>query len=97
MILNQENIDFIRQGQYAFGEYVLGHNEPNATNINAARALNCVYLRPSFNMQRGHELLHLQTNNIILRRKLTPMLLTTSIIKQVHALAKLEKFQMVLK
>jgi hypothetical protein len=43
------------------------------------------------NAQGGHELLHLQTNKIMKRSKLTKVPITRSIIKQVHALAELDE------
>jgi hypothetical protein len=43
------------------------------------------------NAQGGHELLHLQTNCVVKRRKLTKIPITLHIIKQVHALAVLDK------
>jgi hypothetical protein len=91
MILHQENIDYDRHCEYRFGEYVLAHDEPKRTNTNAPRALDCIYLRVVDNIQGGHELLHLQTNAVITRRQLTRMVLTPSIIRMVHQLAKLDK------
>jgi Ran GTPase-activating protein (RanGAP) involved in mRNA processing and transport len=42
--------------------------------------------------QGGHELLHLQTNNVVKRSNLTKIPITPSIIKQVlHALAELDE------
>jgi hypothetical protein len=43
------------------------------------------------NAQGGHELLHLQTNKVVKRRNLTKVPITPSIVKQVHALAELDK------
>ena len=40
--------------------------------------------------QEGHELLHLQTNSVITRHKVTSVPVTPSIISQVHALARLD-------
>jgi hypothetical protein len=87
MILHQENIDYDRHCEYRFGEYVLAHDEPKRTNTNAPRALDCMYLRALGSIQEGHELLHLPTNAVITRRKLTKMVLTPSIIRMVHRLA----------
>ena len=42
------------------------------------------------NSQGGHELLHLHTNKVVKHQNLTKILITPSIIKQVHALATLE-------
>eukprot|EP00957_Ditylum_brightwellii_P040857 3092356-Ditylum_brightwellii.AAC.1 len=82
MILHQENLDYTKHGVYTFGEYVLGHDEPAPSNTQEARALDCIYLSPTSNMQGGRELFHLQMNSIVTRQKCTPMPLTPSIIKQ---------------
>jgi hypothetical protein len=59
--------------------------------------LDCIYLRPMDNAQGGHELLHLQTNQVVKRRKLTKIPMPPSIIKQVHALAVLDDMPLGLK
>jgi hypothetical protein len=91
MILHQENIDYECHCEYRFGEYVLAHDEPKRTNTNAPRALDCIYLHVLDSIQEGHELLHLPTNSVITRRKLTKMVLTPSIIRMVHRLAELDE------
>ena len=49
------------------------------------------------NSQGGHELLYLQTNKFVKHRNLTKIPITSSIIKQVHALATLGDMPQVLK
>ena len=90
MIMHHENLDYERHCKYQIGEYVQAHDEPPQTNTNAARSLDCIYLRPMDNAQGGHELLHLQTNKVVKRRQLTKIPITPSIINQVHALAVLD-------
>jgi hypothetical protein len=91
MILHQENIDYERHCEYHIGEYVLAHAKPKRTNTNAPRALDCIYLCALDSIQEGHELLHLQTNGVIKRRKLTKMVLTPSIIRMVHQPAEIDE------
>jgi hypothetical protein len=45
-------------------------------------------LRYNDNLQGGHELLHLQTNAMITRRKVTPIPITPAVITQVNLLAE---------
>ena len=90
MILHQRSLEYNRHCQHALGTYVQAHEEPQFSNTNAARSLDCVYLRYNDNFQGGHELLHLPTNSLITRRVVTPMPITPSIIQQVHALAEQE-------
>jgi hypothetical protein len=91
MIMHHKNLDYERHCKYQIGEFVIAHEEPNHTNTDASRALDCIYLRSMENAQGGHELLHLQTNKFVKRRKLTKVSITPSIMKQVHALAELDE------
>ena len=91
MLMHQRNLDYSRHCQYALGTFVQAHDEPKHSSTNAPRSLDCIYLRYTDNIQGGHELLHLQTNSVITRRKVTPVPITPAIIKQVHtALAEQE-------
>ena len=90
MIVAQENLDHDRHCKYACGDYVQAHEEPLRSNTNAARSLDCLYLRPTAKSQNGHDLLHLQANKIITRRNITLVSITPSIINQVHKLAEME-------
>ena len=88
MILHQQSLDYSKHGQYSFGTYVQAHDEPQPSNTNAPRSLDCIYLRYNSNHQGGHELLHLPTNAVILRRHVTAIPITLSIIMQVHRIAE---------
>ena len=90
MILHKENLDYDRHCQFVFGQYVQAHQEPSPSNTNATRSFDCIYLRPTDSAQGGHELLHLQTNQVIKRRNLTPAVVTPNIIKMVHGLAHVD-------
>ena len=90
MILHQQSLDYSKHGQYSFGTYVQAHDEPQPSNTNAPRSLDCIYLRYNSNHQGGHELLHLPTNVVILRRRVTAIPITPSIIRQVHSIAERE-------
>jgi hypothetical protein len=90
MILHQRNLDYNRHCQHALGTYVQAHDEPTISNTNAPRCLDCIYMQYSNNAQGGHQLLHLPTNSIITRRRITPVPITPAILKQVHALAESE-------
>ena len=47
MIVRKENIDFDTHCMCAIGECVQGEHEPDRSNTNAPRTLDCFYLRPS--------------------------------------------------
>ena len=58
------------------------------TNIQEARTLDGLYLRPMNTHQGTHQLLHLPANRIVTCRKLTRLPMTQSIIDQVHVITK---------
>ena len=91
MILHQQNLQYDHHGQHAIGKYVMGHDKPHITNTNAARALDCIYLRYNSSHQGGHELLHLPTNAVITRRFVTPIPITPAVMRQVHTIATTER------
>ena len=90
MIVCQENMDYKNHLKINFGTYVLANNEPNPTNTNATRRLDCIYRRVTYSAQGGHGLLHLQTNSVITRNCVTPALITHTIINQLHYIADME-------
>ena len=87
MILHQANLDFSKHCSIPFGTYVQAHQEPNPTNAQHPRTLDCIYLRYVDNLQGGHELLNLHTGHTIKRRSVTPVPITQNVIDLVHALA----------
>jgi len=72
------------------GEYVQSHEDEQIKNDNKPRTLDCLYLRPTANKQGGRELLHLGTNRVIKRRRVTENPITPAVIKLVHEIAKKE-------
>jgi hypothetical protein len=60
-IITGKSVDFDKELAIPFGAYVQGCNEPNPTNTNAPRTLDCIYLGPVKNKQGGHELLDLSS------------------------------------
>ena len=84
VIVFQENVDYEKHLKITFGTYVLANNEPKTTNMNAPRCLDCIYLQATDSAQGVHNLLHLQTNSVIMRNRVTPSLITPTIINQVH-------------
>jgi hypothetical protein len=91
MIMHKETLDYARHCKYQIDEYVQAHDKPDHTNTDAPRSLDCIYLRSMDNAQRGHELLHLQTNRLVKRCTMIKIPITPSIIKQVHTLAVLDE------
>lgn len=87
-IMHEIKLDYTTQCMIPQLSYVLAHDEPNPTNTTDPRALDCIYMRPISNAQGGHQVLHLATNEVIVRRKVTQIPITPAIIKAVEALAR---------
>ena len=66
---------------HAIGECVRREHEPDMGNANAPRTLDCLYLQPSCNEQKGYDLLHIvQTNKVVNCTKIWSMPVTTRVI-----------------
>jgi hypothetical protein len=76
MILHQMNIDYKKHCKYSFRSYVEAHDEPDPLNTIAAQTLDSIYLQYTDSHQGGHEILHLQTNRVIVRRNITELPIT---------------------
>jgi hypothetical protein len=89
MILHQQNLDYNKHCQYAFGAYVVqAHDEPDPSNTSAPHTLDCIYLQYNDNEQGGHDLLHLQMNCMITCHRITSIPITPAIIKMAHRIAE---------
>jgi hypothetical protein len=89
-ILHQQKLDFNKHCTIAQFSYVQAHEEPQPSNSQMPRALDCIYLRPLANLQGGHELLHLATGRVITRRNVTVIPMTPSVIKTIKDMATAE-------
>ena len=87
-IMHQRTVDYNKECQYSFGEYVQAHDEPDPSNTQVARALGCLYIKPMDNYQEGHVLLDLATKMKITRRKVTAMPVTNIVIDAVEKMAE---------
>ena len=90
MILHQKTLEYNKHCKYVFGMYVQAHDEPQQKNSLSSRTLDCIYLQYQDSHQGGHELLHLPTNKIIVRRNITTLPITQHVIEQVNAIATRE-------
>ena len=90
MILHQRNLNYSKHCKYSFGSFVEASNEPNPTNTTAPHTLDCIYLCYNDADQGGHECLHLPTNRIITRSKVTLIPITTGVINQIRTIATQE-------
>ena len=63
------------------------HDEPDPSNSQAPRTLDCIYLQPLFNIQGGHGLLHLASNRVLSPRKVTVVPITQDVISNIERIA----------
>ena len=87
-IMHQQTLDYNKHCAVTFGTYVQAHDEPNFKNSQQPRAIDCIYLRYTDNIQGGHELLDLHTGYIIKRRSITQVPTTKNVINLVHKSAE---------
>jgi hypothetical protein len=87
VILTGKALDYTKHCKFTFGAYVQANNEPQPTNTNAPRTIDCIYLRPFPNLQGGHEVMDLRSGRVITRRNLTEIPVTDLVIQAVEDLA----------
>lgn len=87
-ILHGKKLNYEHECKIPQLSYVLVHDEPTPTNSMKPRALDGIYVRPISNAQGGHEILHLATNEVIVRRNVTVVPITEAVIQAVELLAK---------
>ena len=90
-IVTGRQLDYERHCQFAFGEYVMAHEEEQPRNSMVGRGRRTVYLRPSPNDPGGHDVFDLDTAKVISRRHLTKVPITDDVIRRIEALAKRDK------
>jgi hypothetical protein len=66
-IITRKAVDHNKELAIPFGSYVQASNEPNPSNTNAPRTLDCIYLGPVRNKQGGHKLMDINSGRSITR------------------------------
>ena len=89
-IVTGRPLDYNNNCVHSFGTYVQALQENTPTNTPAPRTLDCIFLDSNDNPAGGYELLHLATNKVITRRKITAIPVTDAVIKRVEGLAQSE-------
>ena len=88
MILKWPNLDWSKHCQFEFGTYVQANQDNNPTNTNRPRTIDGIYLRPCWDRQGGHEILNLETGEVVSRQYVTAIPITSTIICAVKAMAE---------
>ena len=89
-IVTNKPIDYNQNCKHAFGCYVQALQENTPFNSPAAQTLDCIFLDSDESPAGSYKLLHLVTNWIITRCKITPVPLTQNVINRVEYLAHKE-------
>ena len=86
--MKHQSLDWNKHCRYEFGTYVQANQDNLPTNTNAPRTIDAIYLRPCWDCQGGHELMNLETGELVTRQYVTPILITNTVIKVVEAMAE---------
>ena len=92
-IIHKVPLDYNTQCAIAPLSYVLAHNEPSPSNTLRARAIDALYLRPLDNTQGGHLVYNVDTEEIISRRTVTEVPITTELIARIDAIGNKENMK----
>jgi hypothetical protein len=93
MILNQTNLDYTKHCVVPFGAYVQANHESTKTSSNVTRTLDAIDLRPAQNQQGGHELMDLNSGQLISRNIVHEIPVTDVVIKAVENMAYQQGFK----
>ena len=91
-ILNHRVVDYTKECLVPFGTFVQANNEKIPSNTNAPRTLDAIYLRPTQNLQHGHELMDLNSGMLITRSRMTEIPITDRIIEAVNQMGYQQGF-----
>lgn len=87
-IMHSVPLDYEKQCKFPMFSYVEASDEPSPLNSMSARTISCLYIRPTSSSQSGHELLNLNTNQIITRRNIEVLPMPESIIQKIDGLSR---------
>jgi hypothetical protein len=91
--LNQTNLDYTKHCVVPFGAYVQANHESTKTSSNVTRTLDAIYLCPAQNQQGGHELMDLNSGQLISRNIVHEIPVTDVVIKAVENMAYQQGFK----
>ena len=92
MLLDQTSLDYNKHCTVPCGAYVQANHESTRTSSNTTGMLDAIYLRPAQNQQGGHELMDLNSGQLITRNIVHEIPVTDVVIKAVKAMAYKQGF-----
>ena len=93
MIMNQTNLDYTKHCVVPFGAYVQANHKSKKTSSNVTRTLETINLHPAQNIQGGHELMDLNSGQLITRAIIHEIPVTSVVIKAVKNMAYQQGFK----
>ena len=86
-LLKKKQIDFWKEFEFSFGDYVQAQIDLDPKNNQLPRSIDAIYLRPLDNRQGGHQVMDLQTGRMSRRAKCKKCKMTKLIIDTVNNMA----------
>ena len=87
VILKGRVIDFKKEFEFSFGDYVQANHIHQIKNNNLPRSFDAIYLRADDSYQGGHQVMNLSTGNMARRVKCEVMKMTSVVVDRVQAMA----------
>ena len=92
-LLTGTDIDYKKHCVVPFGTHVQANQKNDPSNTDAPRTIDVIYLRPMQNIQGGHEVMNLQTGQVITRNTAYERPLTPLVIKAVEELTSKQQIK----
>ena len=87
VILKGRVIDFKKEFEFSFGDYVQANHIHQIKNNNLPRSFDAIYLRADESYQGGHQVMNLATGRMARRVKCKVMKMTSVVVDRVQAMA----------
>ena len=91
MIIHKRVLNYDMLYKHYTGEYVLEYDDQQIKNNMKARAIDCIYLRPSIRSRNVHEFYNIATKQVITQRHCTSIPTPANIINKIEHQAKNDK------
>ena len=92
-ILRKKQIDFNKEFDISYGEYVQAYDDHAPTNDNTPRSIDAIYLVAESNLQGGHVVMDLATGRTTSRPRVEKVKMTRLVIERVETLARRQGYK----